>query len=277
MSSLYSRFIEKFIELYPEIDLNDDQYVYKKCFDNIIILKKCDDTKTNEEREDVFDERYAIFRADKLLVVKILNGWSRDEYNIHYEYDYFNSNKSLEDEYDLTYACSSKKIYSESGKWFSNKNYITVDELFTYEQDKQIYVTNYDERINEIYSNGIHYCKTLEAIFYKLSTENWIFKSDRDAEYFSNYYVKFIHNSEFKLWHKNGQLKYDAHYNKNGKREGKCYTYYMGGRLATEFNYLNGKKEGIQYIYNIYNYEKKNCKCIERYINGYRESILYCN
>src|SRR2546428_12195942 len=57
--------------------LNDPNFVFKCCIDEktddhwIVILKKLDDTVTNESRTNIKNHLYAKFRADKLKVIKI--------------------------------------------------------------------------------------------------------------------------------------------------------------------------------------------------------------
>src|SRR5690606_2118713 len=62
---------------------NNQDYIYKSCFDKLsknkykckwlIVMKKVSDTITNESRSGVSDKDYAMFRANRLLVVAIIN------------------------------------------------------------------------------------------------------------------------------------------------------------------------------------------------------------
>jgi len=56
--------------------------VFKSCgFEWIVVMQKLPDSITNETRKDVHDLRYAGFRADRLIVIKIINKFTDDEIN----------------------------------------------------------------------------------------------------------------------------------------------------------------------------------------------------
>src|SRR5437868_2965759 len=75
MEYLYSQ------DKYPG-SINGPDHLYKSCQkDYIVVLKKLDDSKTNESRKDVVDARYAKFRANKLQVVRIYNRVTGEEVN----------------------------------------------------------------------------------------------------------------------------------------------------------------------------------------------------
>jgi len=46
---------------------------YKACRNSIVTLELLDNTKTNENRKDVVDDRYAKFRCDRAIVIDIIN------------------------------------------------------------------------------------------------------------------------------------------------------------------------------------------------------------
>jgi antitoxin component YwqK of YwqJK toxin-antitoxin module len=76
-------FLEKIKELTKEF--SDEKFVFTKCNNNLdkdqenlklmwlIVLEKMEYTKTNEDRKEIVDKRYAMYQADKLIVRKIIN------------------------------------------------------------------------------------------------------------------------------------------------------------------------------------------------------------
>src|SRR5438128_5301429 len=105
-------------------------FVFKSCQnDYIVVLQKLDDSKTNEHRKDVVDARYAKFRADRLIVVRIYN------------------------------KCNGEEIQTITNSVYSKKT-------ITYTCNEIVEVTDYDEDINKVCSSGIHYFKTEEAAKY---------------------------------------------------------------------------------------------------------------
>lgn len=98
-----------------------------------MILQKLKDNKTNEDRKNIFCKDYVNFRANKLKVVMIFNI------------------------YDL--SVSRQRIISEY-----------KDELCTKETVYQICgivePDCYCEDIDQVFSNGIHYFRTIEAAYH---------------------------------------------------------------------------------------------------------------
>src|SRR5271170_5380155 len=135
---------------------NNSLYVYKICRDKaskyktvkwFVVLQKLPDTKTNECRKDVVDKNYAKFRADKLRVVKIIN-----------------TNKPT-----LT-----KKYITHRGPNMVKTKYVV---------NKIVESNEYDDNIDNVYSNGIHYFKTLLPAYYYRDIPDkyngkWIFWHD---------------------------------------------------------------------------------------------------
>ena len=127
--------------------INDDQYVYKMCNDEWIVimrklkptrkrtraqLKNTDpvieiETKTNESRSHVSDPMYAKFRANVLYVIKIVNA---------------NNGGEIQE--------------------VINNNYRTTK----YVVGQNVVPDHFDDRLDCIMTSGIHYFKTIEAAFY---------------------------------------------------------------------------------------------------------------
>lgn len=129
----------------------DDTYVYKLCYDiltdeNIrkwfVVMKKIEDTKSNENRPDIFDNDHAKFRANKLMVIEIVDV---DDPSIKKDF--------IINKYDTTKT--------------------------KYEVGKDVESDRYDEETKNICSNGIHYFKTPTTAYYYRSvpynyTGHWI-------------------------------------------------------------------------------------------------------
>lgn len=172
---------------------SDSKYVFKSCGKEwIVILQKLSDTITNEARK-VVDAKFAKFRADKLLVVDIVN------------------------KFDQTKSCIS--IY----------NSIYVDDKIEYAKGKTIEITNFDKNIHKVCTRGIHYFKTIVAAFYceldKVTNGEWIQWYDSGRLQIKGMYINGIKEGEWIKWHNNGSIQIKGLY-KNGKREGRWTEWY---------------------------------------------------
>lgn len=124
---------------------SDKSYIYKLCSDIsfndqssdrknseikwLVIMKKLTMTRTNDARFDINDEFYAKFRANELLVVKIINAD-----------DPKTTTKFIINQY---------------------KNY-----KLKYEVGKVVRPNKYDINIDNVCSSGIHYFKSLVRAYY---------------------------------------------------------------------------------------------------------------
>lgn len=184
--SKYIDNILKFCDKY----VNDKTYVYKLCnhysiMDNsrrwLVILQKLAGTKTNEHRFGVLDTNCAKFRANKLKVIEII-----DIYNPKY------TKKSIINTFDSVH----KKPY-EVGK-------IIESDAF-------------DEDIDSVCSDGIHYYNTpLPACYY------------RDVP--NNYTGNWI------TWYNNGHKQSEGGYI-NGEQSGKWIEMSYDGNMHREYNF----------------------------------------
>ena len=96
---------------------------YKACRNSIVTLELLDDTKTNEKRDEVVNDKYAKFRCNKVKVLNIKN---------------VKTGKNIE---------MDGSIYNP---------------LFCY-QVGEIVTTSFNTNINLVCATGIHYFKTKEA------------------------------------------------------------------------------------------------------------------
>ena len=109
--------------------IGDPKYVFKSCGKYIVVLEKLPDTITNESRSNISDPIYAKYRANKLRVVLIINKFDQSD------------------------------IIKEIENTFYHKK-------IRYEKDKIVEVYDHDMKFNEVYTEGIHYFRTIEQAFY---------------------------------------------------------------------------------------------------------------
>ena len=156
--------------------------------------------KTNENRDDIANPQYAKYRTSKVKVLKIFH--MNDEMQVIQQMNGF------------------------------------YDENFIYIVGKEMHVSDYDENVNNVCSQGIHYFKT------QYQAKMWNL-------YLNNCTGKYI------AWHENGNKKLEGEY-KNGNYEGKWISWYENSTLQYEWEYKNGNYEG-KWIYKDGNkiYERK--------------------
>lgn len=206
---------------------NDEKYVYKACNNGapiyrlrrewLVVMEKCSDTVTNENRKNVVDEKHAKFRADELKVIDIIN---------------------IKD----AQRCTS--ITNSSG----------YGDPLLYEVGKIVKCHEFDKNINKVCSGGIHYFKTLFAAYcYYNGPEpanknigpckriEWHDNGSLRAE--TNYFDG-IKEGPWKIWSLNGSLSSEGSY-KDGLKHGKSYVYYLvDGNKRRELNYDMGDLDG---------------------------------
>lgn len=104
----------------------DENIVYKKCHspNSLAVLRKCQDSKTSENRSSIVDKRYAQFRANKLYVVKIATLPNLE---------FVESAKSLRQSY------------------------------FEYNVDEMVEESDFEEDVEIISGRGLHYFKSITA------------------------------------------------------------------------------------------------------------------
>lgn len=175
------------------------KYVYKKCINHtnkntqyLVILEKLDDTITNENREYVANTFYATFRADKLKVVAIID-----------TNEFSNTKSCILSSFRINYKCV-----------------VTI-----YEVGEIVYPDYFDPDINNLYSNGIHYFKTIEPAYYY------------------NRYFQENYTGLHRCWTDNGSLICEGQY-LNGLRSETWTHYYSDGKKLSEGSYLESEESG---------------------------------
>jgi len=121
-------------------------------------MKKYADTTTNEQRDCISDQSHALFRGNNFFVVKIFNKYNPNATKTHLS---------------LKINCL-KKI-----------NFIVNDVIKN---------DTYDYNLNNIFTDGIFYYKTIEPAFYSGNV-----------------------NGEHKSWHPTGKIKTQGKFNGNEK------------------------------------------------------------
>lgn len=207
---------------------NDPTFVYKYCVDivhdkpYIVVLQKISDSKNNENRSNALDRNYAKFRANKLLVVEIID-YNHPDVNVD-------------------------SVVTK----FERQGFVTV--CTTYKTNTIVEPNNYDDKIDNVCSTGIHYFSTLiPALFYKNVpdhfTGKWYEWNDDGIKIKEYNYVNDMAHDKIYKWHDNGGLKVVENYNV-GKREGIWYGFSETGENTWRGKYCSGKQCGKwQYFY----------------------------
>ena len=180
--------------------IDDPLYVYKSCDNYVVIMKLLDDTKTNMDRNNIIDPANATYRADKLYTELIFNKFDLNE----------------------TVTSISNSIYKKN--------------IITYTINTIVYADMFDNDLNKIYSNGIHFYKRIvRAFLFDIQNKNISF----DGEYIEYY--------------DEGQIREKRNYI-NNELNGDCISYYENLQIDTKCYYVNNKlnNEYISYYENLW-------------------------
>lgn len=185
-------------------------HVFKKCKDiygnvYIVVLCKTQQTKDNEKRSGVVNLWTAKFRADSLIPVLFIN------------FETLNTD------------CDQIKhsFFKPSTDFNFNLNLNLVEIPTVYKKGYIVKPDHYDENINNICTNGIHYFKSLEpAYYYNINT---------DDRYYTGYCVGY---------YASGMIKETAWY-LGGKYNGFYVSYHESGNVKASGSYTSGMKNSI--------------------------------
>ena len=184
--------------------------VYKSCFNHIVVLEKLENTQTNECRTNIVNIPFAKYRGDKFIVRDIIHKFD-------------NNNKV---------------------QLIKNSNY---DSTITYELGKEIQSDKFDNDLNNICSNGIHYFLNIKCAFYyslnKIENGEHLLWYDNGRQLIQCTYVEGNLDGEYLQWHNNGQQWKKYTYIK-GKLEGLCLNWYKNGQQWKKCTYIDGEIEG---------------------------------
>ena len=179
--------------------------------------------KTNENRKNIANPQYAKYRTSKVKVLKIF----------HMNGEVNNAEPQMNDETQI--------IEQMNGLYDKNFVYIVGKEM----------LSDYDEDVNVMCSQGIHYFKTLEQ------AKMWNLYSSPPSPLYTGKYIE---------WWDNGNKFYEKEF-KDGRIEGKWIVWYEGGTTRCEGEYKNGKEEGKHTEW----YENGNTKEKGEYKDGKKE------
>lgn len=177
--------------------------------DWLIIMKKTDDTITNERRNGIIDKNFAKFRANELVVVEIIN--------------ILNPNERIDKILNRFQDC--KEVQYVKGK-IVRPDY-------------------YNEDIEHVCSAGIHYFKTLFAAYYyrkvpKNYTGKWFGWGNNGEIVLNGEYENGRFTGKLTSWHLNGRKKREENY-VNSLLSGQFIEWYDNGQIKTDCTYNNGK------------------------------------
>ena len=100
---------------------------YKSCGEYIVILKKCIDTKCNEDRLNVYDAENASYRANKMLIYDIIHKLDNTQNidKIYISNILYEKHKIIE---CINYNIDSNMIYADGIHYFKNFKRALYDE-----------------------------------------------------------------------------------------------------------------------------------------------------
>uniref|UniRef100_A0A6C0EAX7 Uncharacterized protein n=1 Tax=viral metagenome TaxID=1070528 RepID=A0A6C0EAX7_9ZZZZ len=211
-------------KLKVKIGTCDDKTVYNKCNRYILILEKLEDTLTNESRSDVVDKYHAQFKANKLLVKKIIDVVTLEE-------------KDRCDSHSLGSHLSSMGI-SNKIIYKTGKEYIAGQIL-----------ENSNTDFSLPYPIGETYYLTLEkAYFNVINTKlrrngknySWYDNGQKREEY--TIIDKKI-NGKYEEWYENGKKRRECNY-VNDKLDGKYEEWHENGKKKIKCVYVDGNVVG---------------------------------
>jgi antitoxin component YwqK of YwqJK toxin-antitoxin module len=217
---------------------DDPSYVYKYCTGHLVVMQKTKNTLTNESRSDVVDPMHAKYRASELMVVRII------------KIDQMDPNVQM------------IKSHYRSG---------TTSTSTSYQVGEVVHPDSFDQNLDRVCSNGIHYFKSVESAFYYMNhnhfhnlTGQWI---DWDCDGLLLEKQSYYAGSKSGRWTKYdmGNLIEDTMYN-NDENNGAHKQYYQDGTLKIHANYLDDKLDGQYLEY----YDDHTLKLSANYRNGLR-------
>jgi hypothetical protein len=218
--------------------IDDPDCVYKQCRDRwIVIMKLLPDTRTNETRNNVRDAQYAKFRANKLKVLVIFSIKNPSK-----------RMRAIINEYAMT--------------------------QIKYKVNKIVRPDAFDNNLNVVCGNGVHYFKSIDAAFYwdwgarRFTSGQWcqwyengqiVYKGDYQNRKKIGHWCKWYENGQiaregdyqngkeighWRSWHSNGQIVYEGDYQNDGKRTGHWRHWYSSGQMSEEGDYQDGERTG---------------------------------
>jgi antitoxin component YwqK of YwqJK toxin-antitoxin module len=242
------------IELYNKY-INDNQYVYYKERNIIIIMKKL--TDDNKCLSDIEPKKY---HSSSLKVILMFN--KDDPYKLVSNTSKYNINKLTESYYyeSIKEACILQQEYYESGQLKEEYNYIDGKRNGLYQlyyESGQLWVKcNYiNDKRNGLFQlyydndngNGLQLKEQCNLIDGKINGLYHMYYTS-GQKYSECNYINDTKNGLHQEYYKSGQLNEEYNYI-NGSRNGLYQQYYKSGQLLIECNYINNKKNGLYQEY----------------------------
>jgi antitoxin component YwqK of YwqJK toxin-antitoxin module len=229
---------------------DDRNYVYKSCAGYVVVLKKTQNTITNENRKGIINVNCAKLRGDIFIVADIV--------------------PKSNDLKELT------KI----------TNTIFYGDVITYEIGSIVKSNGYNMNLDDIRTTGIHYFNTFEPAFYynfimtKGYTGDFIGYHDNGVVSATYRYKDGIIDGDCIAYCENGNIIGSKTY-VNGKLQGESVAYYGNGRVKSVYYFTNGCVNGEHTEYYDNGQLRKKCcynsvgqlqgKYVEYYENGILE------
>lgn len=212
--SVTPRYTFTFIPITPTDTPNESVYAligYKPTEDYIVTLGIPHDSKTNLDRQDVVDDKYAMFRTSSAVVLRIE---SKDDSSVTYEA--INTT-----DIPFTYKVNTKIIFNDYPSPYNG-----IHGIYFYKTRDAAYYHNKESYIP----------KKMGEFHFKECYANGVLRKD----------VKYINgklNGPCKKYFESGKLYEECSY-VNGNKDGPCKSYYDNGQLYEECSYVNGNMDG---------------------------------
>lgn len=203
---------------------NQEQYVYKLCLGHyLVVMRKLDDSKTNESRTNIYNLMYAKCRANKLEVCRII------------DIDSLLDVKQIENHYD--------------------------QKRLEYKVGNVVYPDYYDSNLQNVCSGGVHYFKRLKrAYYYRDRPHGWIgdweewdddgrglgricYLKGGTVQRYSNNKKSTERTGPHVVVSRKGTIICQGQY-KNGQKEGLWVEWYGKHLPKRQYNCKNGQYDG---------------------------------
>jgi len=185
---------------------------YKACRNSIVTLELLNNTKTNEKRSNVVNDKYANFRCNMAKVVNITN--------------------------------------VKTGALMENDVSFYNDE-FKYRLGEVVKTSFHEIHLNAVCTKGIHYFKTKKVAvswFYTMNDlnfpdGNWIMYYENGQKQSEGTYKNGEKDGKWIDWYENGQIESEGTY-KDGERNGKWIGWHDNSNKDFEGTYKNRTLDG---------------------------------
>ena len=237
--------------------VNDSLFVFAACENSIAVLKKLDNTITNESASYVVDKNYAILKGNKFYVEKIIDVTTLEELNEASESSKQDNpktyiSKHIVEEKDFDFKLSLTNLFAKG-----IKHYLTIESAYysAKSPDGLHKIWRYDGQLCAIqnYKNGKLNGKCVNWIEFGMKEEEYYKDGKRDGQYEAFYHggQKFIEceykndklEGKFKEWYDSDQIKLECTY-KDGNRDGIYREWHENGQKIMECHYKDGKLDG---------------------------------